>query len=100
MSPTLRQGTATVLKVLRIWSWIIASYQLGGIVGSLFIGHIASGLGRRGGLVAGNALVVLPALLMGAAKARCLELGANNLNNFQDDNTADHRILEILLQFK
>ena len=63
------------MKVLEIWSWIIGSFQLGGILGSLFVSQVASGLGRRGGLVAGNALVVLPALLMGAAKVRWLELG-------------------------
>merc|ERR1712170_198456 len=40
-----------------IWSWIVATFCVGGIIGGSAVGAVASGLGRKGGLLLNNILM-------------------------------------------
>ena len=51
-----------------IWSWIVAIFCIGGMMGGSMVGLVSSRLGRKGGLLLNNVLVVLAVLLMGLAK--------------------------------
>jgi len=57
-------GTNSML----IWSWIVAIFCIGGMMGGSMVGLVSSRLGRKGGLLLNNVLVVLAVLLMGLAK--------------------------------
>merc|ERR1719270_1729612 len=51
-----------------IWSWIVAIFCVGGMMGGSLVGFVSSRLGRKGGLLLNNILVVIGAVLMGTAK--------------------------------
>lgn len=54
--------------VTLIWSWVVAIFCIGGMLGGTMVGFVASWLGRKGGLLLNNVLVVIATLLMGFAK--------------------------------
>merc|ERR1719244_963913 len=54
--------------VTLIWSWIVAIFCVGGMMGGSMVGLISSRFGRKGGLLLNNVLVVIATLLMGLAK--------------------------------
>jgi SP family facilitated glucose transporter-like MFS transporter 1 len=56
-------------SVTFIWSFVVAIFCIGGMMGGSVVGLVSSRLGRKGGLLLNNILVVISALLMGAAKA-------------------------------
>jgi len=51
-----------------IWSWIVAIFCVGGMMGGSLVGFVSSRFGRKGGLLMNNILVVIATLLMGLAK--------------------------------
>jgi len=51
-----------------IWSWTVAIFCIGGMMGGTMCGFVSSRLGRKGGLLLNNVLVALGAALMGLAK--------------------------------
>ena len=51
-----------------IWSWIVAIFCVGGMMGGSLVGFVSSRFGRKGGLLLNNVLVVIATLLMGLAK--------------------------------
>ena len=51
-----------------IWAWIVAIFCIGGMMGGSLVGIISSRLGRKGGLLLNNILVLVATLLMGLAK--------------------------------
>jgi len=56
-------------SVTIIWSWTVAIYCIGGMMGGSMVGLVSSRLGRKGGLLMNNIFVAIGAALMGAAKA-------------------------------
>lgn len=54
--------------VTLIWSWVVAIFCIGGMLGGTMVGFVAGWLGRKGGLLLNNVLVVVATLLMGFAK--------------------------------
>jgi len=51
-----------------IWSWTVAIFCIGGMMGGTMCGFVSSRLGRKGGLLLNNVLVAVGAALMGLAK--------------------------------
>jgi SP family facilitated glucose transporter-like MFS transporter 1 len=62
-------NTACDTSVTFIWSFVVAIFCIGGMMGGSVVGLVSSRLGRKGGLLLNNILVVISAVLMGAAKA-------------------------------
>lgn len=60
--------TMDELEVTLIWSWIVSIYCIGGMIGGSMCGIIAGSLGRKGGLLANNVLVLLGGLCLLCAK--------------------------------
>lgn len=55
----LSQNTVTM-----IWSWIVSSFCVGGIIGGSAVGVVASRLGRKGGLLLNNILMAISGVFM------------------------------------
>ncbi|KAJ1521313.1 hypothetical protein ONE63_002990 [Megalurothrips usitatus] len=51
-----------------MFSYIVAAFPLGGLLGGFFCGWLADGLGRKGGLLLTSAAGVLASLLLGCAR--------------------------------
>lgn len=51
-----------------IWSWIVASFCVGGIIGGSAVGVVASRLGRKGGLLLNNILMAISGVFLFSAK--------------------------------
>merc|ERR1719427_1033837 len=51
-----------------IWSWTVAIFCIGGMMGGTLCGFVSGRLGRKGGLLLNNVLVAIGAVLMGLAK--------------------------------
>ncbi|XP_072443322.1 solute carrier family 2, facilitated glucose transporter member 11-like isoform X1 [Chiloscyllium punctatum] len=51
-----------------LWTFIVASYSVGGLVGALIAGPMAIRFGRRNLLLLSNAFILVGALLMGLSK--------------------------------
>ena len=54
--------------VTLIWSWVVAIYCIGGMMGGAIVGLVSSYFGRKGGLMFNNLFVLIASLLMGFAK--------------------------------
>jgi len=55
-------------SVTLIWSWIVAIFCIGGMMGGTVCGFLSSRLGRKGALLLNNILVAIGAALMGFSK--------------------------------
>jgi MFS family permease len=62
------QNTACDTSCTLIWSWTVAIFCIGGMMGGTLCGFVSSRLGRKGGLLLINVLVAIGATLMGLAK--------------------------------
>jgi len=66
----MSEGQATL-----IWAWIVAVFCIGGMIGGSCVGLIASGVGRKTGLLLNNILAAIGAvLLLGAKYANSYEM--------------------------
>ena len=54
--------------VTLIWSWVVAIFCIGGMMGGSMVGFVSGWLGRKGGLLANNVLVIIATVLMGLSK--------------------------------
>ncbi|XP_060539632.1 solute carrier family 2, facilitated glucose transporter member 11 [Pantherophis guttatus] len=64
-----RTGAALEAKVITlVWSFIVAVYPLGGLVGALIAAPMAVKMGRKKSLLLNNAFVALAALLVGFSR--------------------------------
>ena len=64
------ESTATCERdSILIWSWIVSIFCIGGMMGGSLVGFVSSRLGRKGGLLLNNILVIVATLLMGLAKS-------------------------------
>ena len=64
------ESTATCERdSILIWSWIVSIFCIGGMMGGSLVGFVSSRLGRKGGLLLNNILVLVATLLMGLAKS-------------------------------
>jgi len=63
-----RQDTDCDTSVTLIWSWIVAIFCIGGMMGGTVCGFLSSSLGRKGALLLNNILVAIGAALMGFSK--------------------------------
>ena len=61
-------NTACDTSCTIIWSWTVAIFCIGGMMGGTMCGFVSSRLGRKGGLLLNNVLVAVGAALMGLAK--------------------------------
>jgi len=61
--------TACDTSITFIWSFVVAIFCVGGMMGGSVVGAVASRLGRKGGLLLNNILVIIGAVLMGCAQA-------------------------------
>ncbi|XP_046743697.1 solute carrier family 2, facilitated glucose transporter member 1-like isoform X1 [Diprion similis] len=59
----------TPSEITTIWSTAVAIFCIGGMIGGSLISVVADKLGRKGGLLANNVLVLLTVLFEGPAKA-------------------------------
>jgi len=55
-------------EVVLIWSWIVAVFCVGGVIGGSAIGVVSSRLGRKGGLLLNNVLMLIAGVFLFAAK--------------------------------
>merc|ERR1711892_101082 len=62
------QNAACDTSCTLIWSWTVAIFCIGGMMGGTMCGYVSSRLGRKGGLLLINVLVAIGATLMGLAK--------------------------------
>ncbi len=51
-----------------IWAWVVSMYCIGGLVGALLVGTVASKLGRKTSILASNIFVALGTTFMGITK--------------------------------
>uniref|UniRef100_A0AC35TPW5 MFS domain-containing protein n=1 Tax=Rhabditophanes sp. KR3021 TaxID=114890 RepID=A0AC35TPW5_9BILA len=51
-----------------IWAVTVAIFSIGGMIGGLLSGTVADKMGRKGGLLANNGLIMIAGLFMGLAK--------------------------------
>ncbi|XP_063223869.1 solute carrier family 2, facilitated glucose transporter member 1-like isoform X2 [Bacillus rossius redtenbacheri] len=56
-------------KVTMVWSIAVSIFCVGGMIGGSITGIVAERLGRKGGLLANNVLVLLSAILQGCSKS-------------------------------
>ena len=62
------ENTACDTSCTLIWSWTVAIFCIGGMMGGTLCGYVSSRLGRKGGLLLNNVLVAVAVVLMGLAK--------------------------------
>merc|ERR1711935_1001488 len=55
-------------EVVLIWSWIVAVFCVGGVIGGSAIGVVSSRLGRKGGLLLNNVLMLIGGVFLFASK--------------------------------
>lgn len=58
----------TSFQVTWIWAFTVSVFCLGGMLGGLSVGFVATAIGRKQGLVANNLFVFLGAIFMGISK--------------------------------
>lgn len=62
------QCRVSSIEVTWIWAFTVSIFCLGGMVGGLSVGFVATAIGRRQGLIANNLFVFVGAMLMGISK--------------------------------
>lgn len=62
------------VTVTMIWSWVVAIFCIGGIIGGSMVGFVSKRFGRKGGLLANNILVVV---------ATCLHAFSKSANSYE-----------------
>jgi len=55
-------------QVVIIWAWIVAVFCVGGIMGGSIVGVVSSRVGRKGGLLLNNILMLIAGVFLFAAK--------------------------------
>lgn len=55
-------------EVVLIWSWVVAVFCVGGVIGGSAVGVVSSRLGRKGGLLLNNILMLIAGVFLFAAK--------------------------------